>query len=108
MKVDMELTTGTNGIIFALLRSALMGETFGLSPSETEWAEAYQMADGQSVLGVCFENRSRDGSLICFKDKTRKRKSSIAASVFSSGWRIILFRAKLSFVPSLEFLRYSV
>jgi hypothetical protein len=52
--------------------------------------------------------RSRDGSLICFKDKTRKRKSSIAASVFSSGWRIILFRAKLSFVPSLEFLRYSV
>lgn len=42
MKVDMELTTGTNGIIFALLRSALMGETFGLSPSETEWAEAYQ------------------------------------------------------------------
>ena len=59
MKVDMELTTGTNGIIFALLRSALMGETFGLSPSETEWAEAYQMADGQSVLGVCFEGVKR-------------------------------------------------
>ena len=38
------------------------------------------------------------------KNKNRETEV-IAASVFSSGWRIILFRAKLSFVPSLEFLK---
>lgn len=59
MKVRKDYTTGTNGIIFALLRSALTGEAFGLSPSETEWAEAYQMADEQSILGVCFEGVKR-------------------------------------------------
>lgn len=59
MNVKKDYTTGTNGIIFALLRSALTGETFRLSPRETEWAEAYEMADMQSVLGVCFETVKR-------------------------------------------------
>lgn len=59
MQTKKDYTTGTNGIIFALLRSALTGETFSLSLSEAEWADAYRMADEQSILGVCFEGVKR-------------------------------------------------
>ena len=44
---------------FALLRTAMTGEPFEPVPSAQAWAELYEMAGQQSVMGVCYSAFSR-------------------------------------------------
>lgn len=46
-------------LFFALLRTAMTGEPFEPVPSAQAWAELYEMAGQQSVMGVCYSAFSR-------------------------------------------------
>jgi hypothetical protein len=49
----------SNQLFFSLLRTAMTDEPFEPVSSAQEWSELYEMADRQSVMGVCYTALSR-------------------------------------------------
>ena len=46
-------------LFFALLRAAMTGEQFEAAPTDEAWADIFNIAKQQSVVGVCYSAMSR-------------------------------------------------